>query len=74
MKPSIGRIVIFHLGDGDDGINNGSREVAAIVTRVWNDICVNLRLFYDGEGCPTEWKTSAELGTQPGQWSWPERV
>jgi len=74
MKPSIGRIVIFHVKEMEGDINNGALEAPAMILRVWNDTCVNLRVFFDGDGCLTEFKSSATNGSEPGQWSWPERV
>ena len=41
MKPTIGRIVHF--------VNAlGTNPIAAIITAVWTDTCVNLRIFQDG--------------------------
>lgn len=84
MKPTVGRIVIFKLDDfARDQIegatktpnpNNGADECPAVIVRVWGDECVNLRLLTDGPPCAVEWRTSALLGDQPGQWSWPPRV
>jgi len=72
MKPSIGRIVMYRLSESDRWQNNGQPVAAAVVTAVWGDTCVNLRVLCDGPH--TEWKTSAVLGNEPGQWSWPERA
>lgn len=74
MKPSIGRIVHY--------VTSTKAHVAAIITAVWSDTCVNLRVFYDGsnnqEGNTQwgEWVTSKSLdeSMQPGTWHWPERV
>jgi hypothetical protein len=77
QKPSIGRIVHFILNDYITAgfITNGQvqgERVAAIVTRVWSDTCVNLRLILDGDAVPLV--TSVVQGTEPGQWEWPARV
>jgi len=67
MKPSIGRIVIFRSED-----HNGVLEHPAIITRVWNDTCVNLLVFFDaGTASP---RTSVTLNHETYGWKWPERV
>lgn len=60
MKPAIGRIVIYH---------NGVVDYPAIITRVWNDNCVNLQIFEDGIGILI--RTSVVEGIGVAQWSWP---
>ncbi len=78
MKPSIGRIVHFVL-------QTGQNPVAAIITAVWSDNCVNLRLFLDGSNSKGpenfgwgEWVTSKNLDEsetpQVGTWHWPPKV
>lgn len=75
MKPSIGRIVHFIVTPGEN-------PVAAIVTAVWSDVCVNLRIFQDGSNTqPTqfsEWVTSASFDDsavpQVRTWHWPPKV
>lgn len=54
MKPSIGRIVIYVVGDYETAFEgfpfdgpNGTREHPAIITRAWSDDCVNLHVFFD---------------------------
>lgn len=73
MKPSIGRILIVPM---DPAKNNGSSEAPAVITRVWSDTRVNLRVLADNTGDP-EWRTSVELVDEPGTgfvaW-WPPRV
>ena len=61
QKPTIGRIVHYKVDDG--GI------APAIITRVHNDDCVNLRIFLDGRPC--ESRTSVVRGDGRGQWDWP---
>lgn len=63
QKPSVGRVV--HLKDGDVSL-------AAIVTKVWSDTCVNLAFFTEGGSCSP--RTSVLYGEGPGEWSWPPRV
>lgn len=41
MKPSLGRIVLYRMPDGQDR--------PAMIVRVWSDTCVNLQVFTDGE-------------------------
>lgn len=73
MKPTIGRIVHYVVAVD-------CKPVAAIITAVWSDTCVNLRLFQDGSNTQPqtygEWQTSRSLdeaGT-PGTWHWPPKV
>ena len=76
MKPSIGRIVHFV-------VDPEKNHVAAIITAVWSDTCVNLRLFLDGSNTShpeiygwAEWVTSRSLDENcgVGTWHWPEKV
>ncbi|MFJ9374445.1 hypothetical protein [Streptomyces sp. NPDC101455] len=55
-KPAIGRIVHITM---DPAWNNGADVAPAIITRVWNDACVNLRVLADSQN--VEWKTSVPL-------------
>jgi len=45
QKPSVGRIVHVTV---DPSRNNGADVAPAVITRVWGDNCVNLRVLYDG--------------------------
>lgn len=78
MIPSVGRIVHYHLENGD--------VRPAIIVRTWGDdesSAVNLQVFVDGmndlggefssEECRpgVSWKTSAVQGFDPGCWSDP---
>ena len=71
-KPiSIGRIVIF--------TDENSVKLPAIVTKVWNDDCVNLWVFPNGSevGGAGITKTSVikkTLHPQARAWDWPEIV
>ena len=70
MKPTIGRIVIYHCDkDEKENMNNQQETAPAIITAVWGDECVNLKVILDGEN--NLWKTSAPLGNSETQWSWP---
>ena len=66
MKPTIGRIVHFY-GDEDE-------PIAAVVVRVWDEECVNLRLLEDGPDTP--WMTSVPYHEDKREfsWSWPPLV
>ena len=69
MKPSIGRIV--HYWDGDL-----AEPSPAIITKVWSDECINLKVFRDGVDS-SECVTSVPLLHEAKLsmfWSWPERV
>lgn len=75
MKPTIGRIVIYNttgLERSEMEQNpqcNVSEKLPAMITAVWSDDCVNLKVFLDGEG--EIWKTSAQKGDDEDQWNWP---
>lgn len=55
--PSLGRIVLV---GAEPMLNNGSDVAPAVITRVWNDTCVNVRVLLDGHTQP-EWRTSVYL-------------
>lgn len=44
QKPSIGRIVIVPM---DPTANNGATEAPAVITRVWSEGVVNVRILVD---------------------------
>lgn len=56
MKPTIGRVVLALV---DPATNNGSDVAPAIITRVFSDTIVNVRVLLDGPDVP--WKTSISL-------------
>ena len=71
MVPTIGRIVIYHCDEEQkDKMNNHQEDAPAVITAVWGDECVNLKVLFDGD--ETMWATSAVLGTGVRGWSWPE--
>jgi hypothetical protein len=86
QKPSIGRIVHYVMSAANDQARHPGDHRPAIITRVWNDTCVNLQVFTDSindcdEGLPGAngvlWKSSAthdETGKAEGSWHWPEYV
>lgn len=51
QKPAKGRIVHVLV---DPSVNNGDDSAPAMITRVWSDTCVNLRVLYDGPPSLTE--------------------
>lgn len=56
MRPSIGRIVHVLV---DPAQNNGNDVAPAIITRVWTDRMVNVKVLTDG---PHDlWQTSLDL-------------
>jgi hypothetical protein len=54
QKPSVGRIVLVPM---DPGTNNGAEVAPAIVTQVWSDDLINVRVFANNTS--TEWRTSS---------------
>lgn len=76
MKPSIGRIVLVPM---DPAENNGSDVAPAVITRVWNDVMINVKILTDGPA--DQWRTSLSLHAErPDEilgthyaW-WPPRV
>jgi hypothetical protein len=81
MTPTAGRIVHFTLPPWPEvapGVppRNAGEIRGAVVTRVWSDTHVNLRVFTDGENDAgqLEYHTSVAHGTGPGQWQWPSKV
>jgi hypothetical protein len=71
MKPSLGRIVIYHFGS-DQAVNNGEADAPAVIVRVYSDTCVNLRILCDGNAIL--WKGSVQQGHSMDQWSWPVKI
>ena len=78
MKPSIGRVVVVPM---DPMTNNGSDRAPALITRVFSDTLVNVRVLGDSEAIG--WRTSLQLVEEdPGPdvkrdaclWWWPPRV
>lgn len=79
QKPSLGRIVLVSV---DPAMNNGAAEAPAVITRVWNDTVINVRVLTDSDSVP-EWRTSLthrdtfdglDAFLDPRRWTWPPRV
>ena len=79
QKPSIVRMVIVPM---DPNRNNGADEAPAIITRVWSDTYINVKVLSDSNDAP-EWRTSVTLleekperiiGDGRGMAWWPPRV
>jgi len=58
-SPTVGRIVYFTPAQGDAIVRNGTQPLAAVVSCVWSDSCVNLAVF-DANGITTN-RTSVPL-------------
>lgn len=59
QKPSIGRIVHVPAAALRGCEMNGADVAPAVITRVWSDAMVNVRVLLDGNDTP--WKTSIAL-------------
>jgi hypothetical protein len=61
-QPSVGDVVLVFA---EPEHNNGADVAPAVVTRVWSDQCVNVRVLYDGPAVPPghrqDWLTSVPL-------------
>jgi hypothetical protein len=77
MKPTVGRIVMYipttedlkKFEDAQGNYGESVKKLPAIITNVWSDTCVNLKVIGDA---PIDlWRTSMNLGDQPGNWNWP---
>lgn len=75
MKPSLGRIVLTYV---DPTQNNGADVAPAVITRVWSDTVVNLRVLVDTGAMPLSKTSVVLLAEQPAEVSytcwWPPRV
>lgn len=76
-KPSVGRIILVPI---DPTMNNGSNVAPAIITRVWSETSVNLRVFADDESIlrrtSSTYADNLDNLDQPhlNYWTWPPRV
>ena len=74
-KPSLGRVVLI---PADPAVNNGADVAPAIITRVWSDEIVNVRVLLDSDA--VQWRTSVKYvdsfdGIEHTHcWMWPPRV
>jgi hypothetical protein len=55
-KAAVGRTVHMLM---NPAVNNGSDTAPAVITRVWSDTCVNVRVLADSRDVP--WYTSVSL-------------
>lgn len=79
QKPSLGQVVLVAV---DPATNNGAGIAPAIVTRVWSDTVVNVRVLLDSDGL--QWRTSLTRSDLPledldtdvrlARWVWPPRI
>ena len=74
-KPTLGRIVLV---PADPAVNNGADVAPAVITRVWNDEVVNVRVLLDSDA--VQWRTSVKYvdsfeGIEHKHlWTWLPRV
>lgn len=70
QKPSLGRVVIVAIP--------GGREAPAMITHVWNDTLVNVRVIDEGamplRTSVTLHETAEAAGRSPSACWWPARV
>lgn len=71
MKPSICRMVVY-APSKDDPAHNGAPVLPAVITRVWSDTCVNLKVINDEDR--DFWVTSVVQGDGVRNWNWPPRA
>ena len=78
MNPTIGIIVIYTPSEEDkakmkaaqtNGGCNVMDKLPAIITAVWSDTCVNIRVICDGN--LDLWKTSVAKGDDSFNWNFP---
>lgn len=80
MKPTIGRTIMYNLGESDkkhlealykaNQYGNIPDVAPAVIVAVWSDTCVNIKVHIDGP-TPDLWKTSVQQGDDESQWNWP---
>lgn len=61
IKPTVGRVVWFY----PQGHSQDKQPLAAIVSHVWSDTCVNLAIF-SANGCPMQNPPTSILLVQEG--------
>lgn len=77
--PTQGRVVIYRQAARETAVN-GQREHPAVITQVWSEQCVNLRVLFDSPPSPADWQTSVPRTDVAGEdypggtWHWPERA
>lgn len=76
QRPSVTRMVHYYPTENE---HLGAGPLAAIIVKVWSDVCVNLSIFPESGGGETVGKTSVTIAPEPGTpgpgtWVWPPRV
>ena len=76
QMPTVGRIVHYWTNPKVGYASKDPVCLPAVVTRVWNRDCVNLRVIADGMPDADARLTSVVRSDEPivGFWRWPERV
>ena len=69
-KPKVGDVVLYYPHESDKtAFSNGHPgPIAAIITRVWSDTTVNLKIIPDCGA--VEDRSSVTFGTSKYNWSW----
>lgn len=67
QKPSIGRIVHFH-------VSKDAEPMAAIITKVWNDTTINVSVFNASGGVQCEDSLTFDSDSAGKCWRWPPYV
>jgi len=74
MAPQLGQTVLYIPTQeqkdnmkSNPEICNEADKLPAIVTAVWSETCVNLKIMHDGD-LPDLWETSSSQGDQERQW------
>jgi hypothetical protein len=53
--------------------NNVAEKLPAVITAVWSDSLVNLKVLHDGQS-PDLWKTSVQRGDEEFNWNFQEEI
>ena len=80
MAPQVGQTVIYVVTQtekdemkANQSVCNQVDKLPAVVTQVWSDECVNLKVTHDGT-LPDFWVTSSNKGTGEREWDFmPEK-
>ncbi len=69
QKPSVGRVLVYNQPEYEKPFNY-RRNHPCVITKVWTDDCVNVKVFFLLR--PTEDRTGCSFSA--GMVSWPARV